>query len=430
MNKLKQSLTCPNCSKIFKDPVELPCDDFICREHLNDKDVIKENKIKCFKCKQEFEVKGNDFKSNKFVQIQINDQMFLNDKEISLKQQIEESFRVFYQMYDTFSLSKTKLDLDCHEHFQGIRFQLDMHREKLKEKIDDIYMEMIDKTKKYETNYLKSLNEKLVASLKQFEIHSIGEDLIEVAETFRDPQLLIKTIEEMNLKQQEAIATIQSNLNIMNQVKDDLKASNQFEPNLNFNKDFFGQLNLGEHSSFNQFFNSKILTGQQPKDLIELCEFNLNNRFKFLYRASEHGFHANEFHSKCDGHTDTLTILKANGFIFGGFTSVTWESSDKYKSDPNAFLFSLTNKDKKPCKMEINPNKQQYAILCSFCFGPIFGGQDIQICSNSNTNISSYSILGSVFKHPQYVAGTNEANYFLAGSQYFQLSEIEVYQKE
>ena len=164
MDKLKQSLTCPNCSKIFKDPVELPCDDFICREHLYDKDVIKENKIKCFKCKQEFEVKGNDFKSNKFVQTQINDQVFLNDKEISLKQQIEESFRVFYQMYDTFSLSKTKLDLDCHEHFQGIRFQLDMHREKLKEKIDDIYMEMVEKTKEVEANYLKSLNEKLVTS--------------------------------------------------------------------------------------------------------------------------------------------------------------------------------------------------------------------------------------------------------------------------
>ncbi len=47
----------------------------------------------------------------------------------------------------------------------------------------------------------------------------------------------------MNLKQQEAISTIQLNLNIMNRLKEDLKTSNQFEPNLNFNKDFFGQLN-------------------------------------------------------------------------------------------------------------------------------------------------------------------------------------------
>ena len=57
----------------------------------------------------------------------------------------EESIKVFYEMYEEFISSKTKLDLDCHEHFQEIRFQLEMHREKLKEKIDDIYMEMIDR---------------------------------------------------------------------------------------------------------------------------------------------------------------------------------------------------------------------------------------------------------------------------------------------
>ncbi len=54
--------------------------------------------------------------------------------------------------------------------------------------------EMIEKTKEYEANYLKSLNEKLVTFLKQFEIQSIGKDLKVVADKFRDPQLLIKTI--------------------------------------------------------------------------------------------------------------------------------------------------------------------------------------------------------------------------------------------
>ena len=71
----------------------------------------------------------------------------------------------------------------------------------------------------------------------------------------------------MNLKQQEAIETIQSNLNIMILINEYLKASNQFEPNLNFNKDFFGQLNLGQYSSSDSF-HSKILTGQQPLELI------------------------------------------------------------------------------------------------------------------------------------------------------------------
>ena len=50
MLKLKSQLTCSHCSKIFRDPIELPCDDFICREHLSEKDVVKENKIKCKEC--------------------------------------------------------------------------------------------------------------------------------------------------------------------------------------------------------------------------------------------------------------------------------------------------------------------------------------------------------------------------------------------
>ena len=65
---LKLSLTCSYCSKILKCPIKLPCKDLICQEHLNEKEVLKQNKIKCQECKQEFEVKGVDFKLNKFVQ--------------------------------------------------------------------------------------------------------------------------------------------------------------------------------------------------------------------------------------------------------------------------------------------------------------------------------------------------------------------------
>ncbi len=44
--------------------------------------------------------------------------------------------------------------------------------------------------------------------------------------------------------------------------------------------------------------------------------------------------------------------------------------------------------------------------------------------------MEGYSNLGDCYKHPQYAHGTDEAQSFLAGSCYFQLDEIEVYQKE
>ena len=137
MNRWKSSLTCSNCSKIFKDPIELPCKHNLCKEHLT------ENKIKCVECKQDFEVKDNEFKTVNLVKKQLDEHLYLSDAEFSLKKKIEDSIRQFFQMYDEFTLDKTKLDMDVHENLQEIRFKLDEHREKLKEKIDNIYIERI-----------------------------------------------------------------------------------------------------------------------------------------------------------------------------------------------------------------------------------------------------------------------------------------------
>ena len=107
-------------------------------------------------------------------------------------------------------------------------------------------------------------------------------------------------------------------MNELNQIKVNLKESNQFKPYLSFDKSLFGQLNSNEYSS-DPFLKSKILTEQQPSEILKLCEI--------LYRASEHGFASNDFHSKCDGKGNTLIIFKASEslFIFGCFASSTWD---------------------------------------------------------------------------------------------------------
>jgi protein sidekick len=182
-------------------------------------------------------------------------------------------------------------------------------------------------------------------------------------------------------------------------------------------------------------FRSLILINKQPFDLLKLCEFNSNHNFKLCYRASEHGFGSKYFHSKCDGLSNTLTIFKASKteFIFGGFTSAIWESCESgiFKLDPNAFLFSLTNKDNQPCKMNIEIDRNQYAIYCNSKFGPTFGDCDICLTDKaSNTSIKFSSDLGNTYNHIQHAYGTNEAQSFLAGENNFDLMEIEVFKKE
>jgi len=291
--------------------------------------------------------------------------------------------------------------MNVHNHFQEIRFKLDENREKLKAKIDDIYTVMAERTKRFEAAYLKSLEDQLYASLKAIETKSIEQSLKETEEAFRNPNLLIESIREMQREQEEAIARLKFKLDEQSQVKVNLVKKNQFTPSVSFRQDSFGLLRLNRYSNKDPF-KSQILSGRQPSELIKLCEFSLKDKWTLLYSGTRDGFGAADFHSKCDDHKNTLTILKAKGtsYIFGGFTSINWNGSGQYKSDPNAFLFSLTNKDNQPCKIrQINTIK---SIFCHSGSGPTFGGgADLHICSYANKSAGSYSKLCHSYQHPQ-----------------------------
>jgi hypothetical protein len=167
--------------------------------------------------------------------------------------------------------------------------------------------------------------------------------------------------------------------------------------------------------------------------LLKVCEFSANDKFTLLYRGTRDGFGENDFHSKCDGHSNTLTLFKAkeSSFIFGGFTSVSCKlpgtSMVKSKLDANAFIFSLANKDNEPIKM--NSNRLQFAIRCNPEYCPTFGA-DIYVANTANTTMDNYSNLGLTYSHPQYAHGASEAQTFLAEPYNFQLDKIEVFQKE
>jgi hypothetical protein len=319
----KSQVTCSYCSRIFKDPILLPCHDSICREHLNERDARKANRIKCKKCNQEFGVKSNDFKSNEALAQIIERQSHLSNEVLSLKQQLEISIKKFFDYYDEFTLNRTKLESDVYNHFHEMRFQVDEHREELKKKIDDIALAMIDKLKKHEETYLNDLKE----HFSSFDLtQSLEHELNQIEESFRQPNLLIQTIRAMQRKQEESLNDIQFRLYEMTKVNDHLKEIHQFKPDLCvFNQNetlFFGSIKLGLYSNMNSF-KSEILTDlKQSVELINLCEFSPNDKWSLLYRGTRDGFGTNDFHSKCDGHANTLTIFKAkeSQFIFDSYS--------------------------------------------------------------------------------------------------------------
>jgi hypothetical protein len=314
-----------------------------------------------------------------------------------------------------------------------MRRQIDLHREEMPKvfcasimnQLDEVSLTMIERVNECEAAFLASLNEQMNFTLET----THDQELKELNETFRDPNISMDTIKQIQSKQGERMTKLKSLVVKSNETF--LLNENEFKPCFSAdNEAFFGILNLHE-LAFSPL-KSKLLTERQAIDLLKLCEFNLGDKWSLLYRGSRDGFGSRDFHLKCDGKASTLTICKAlkSGFIFGGYTQAKWESplpSSKHRfvTDPNAFLFSLTNRDNEPCKMKTN--RASHSICCRLDCGPQFG-LDLVISGESNF-ILNRSYLGDRYSHPKYAARTEEAKAFLAGSYTFLLSEIEVYSK-
>jgi len=158
------------------------------------------------------------------------------------------------------------------DHFQEIRFRIDERREEMKKKIDDIALAMIDKVKEFEAIYMKSVNENLLETQSSFEEATNSTDK-ELRDQLRNPNLLARTIHEMQSRQNEALKDVQSKLIEINQMKSKLQSTNHFKCDLlSFNQDSFGSLRMSEYYTGIDPFKSKILTCQHPFELIKLSK--------------------------------------------------------------------------------------------------------------------------------------------------------------
>jgi hypothetical protein len=171
--------------------------------------------------------------------------------------------------------------------------------------------------------------------------------------------------------------------------------------------------------------SSLILMCKKHRDQINQWISSL--QCSLLWRGSRDGFSSSVFHERCDNKGATLTIIKSSdGYIFGGYLSVSWNSSGKYISDSQAWIFSLNlpliNIAKFKCKLP------GYAAWGTSGNCPVFGGgHDIIVASDSNRNSKSYLMLG----HSYDTSAQLYDSKFLNGSGksgQISVSEIEVYQ--
>ena len=195
-----------------------------------------------------------------------------------------------------------------------------------------------------------------------------------------------------------------------------------------------GQNNRRKKASFDEdlldrtLIDSVILeNNEQYRDLMKLCQME-GQKWRLLYRATRDGFRAADFHQKCDDKPNTLTIVKATtSAVFGGFTQEPWSSDDEYRPGSVSLLFSLVNEQNSP--ITLNCTHLNNGIYCNKDLGPCFGEGDLKIANSSNKNKKSRCCTGHTYQAKKADGTLDHKELFLAGSEYFQSEEIEVFIK-
>jgi hypothetical protein len=186
-------------------------------------------------------------------------------------------------------------------------------------------------------------------------------------------------------------------------------------------------------------FGPKTFDSMIVSDFPPIFEEFRRKKFVLLWRGTRDGFRASEFHHRCDGHGNTLTIIQdTNDNVFGGFTQASWDSpvwngqygskSNSYKTDDSlrSFIFTLKNPRNVPArKFALNSEKKNQVIYCWPNRGPCFN--NIGIFDECNTNSNSYAMFngsGDTYVNDTGLDGATLFTY----TQKFTVREIEVFE--
>ena len=170
------------------------------------------------------------------------------------------------------------------------------------------------------------------------------------------------------------------------------------------------------------FSESKIIKDNEDKNFLINCLDNKKIVTKLIYSATMDGDTIDAFNKKCDGKSNTLSIIKTdNGKIIGGYFKKAFSVKENYY-DPDCFLFSLNYKE----KYNVDPNGEykNYSFKGTGSSSSIidFGiGSSIHItknCLNSESNY--YRGINGTFKFPN--------NRITNSDRHFKVIEFEVYQ--
>ncbi len=246
----KSDFMCDVCKKILKNPVTLPClCSEICEYHVDD--LISKNvfKINCQICEKMSIIPQKGFTPNIVVRNFIEKNGHLLDEEKELKNDLTRLIDDLEMLIDDFKLKLREFTLLHSDHFAEIRRNIDIRRETLIMKINQISQIMIARVEEKEESLMKNIP-KLNGLIT-------NNERIKLLDIFRSPTLPVKEIEDFKNEHTSKINDMITKSKILEQMKLDIQ-NYKFESNFTFETESFGYLDLNEsfQNLITCYFNS------------------------------------------------------------------------------------------------------------------------------------------------------------------------------
>ena len=239
---LKSEMTCNICTLFLQDPISLPCHCVICHAHLSDGSVNKDGTIRCAKCNRHFDVPSEGFAANKMVQSILEKELHLSDEEKAIRNSIHELLSQLEALQKEIkSKHITDVEVSGYDHFSELRLKIDIHREELKSKIDEIALKMIDQTKEKEKVYKLKISE-MFKEMTGADIKTENETLLN---EFRRPNLIIADIVRQFNEQRLKIGEFKAKLVDFDRINSEIKEI-EFQANQVLSRETFGMLKLSK----------------------------------------------------------------------------------------------------------------------------------------------------------------------------------------
>ena len=206
---LKSEFICSICKLVLSNtPVTLPCTHVMCNQHLRD-GTAKDSSIRCLECDQEFDVPSNGFPPNKIISSVITKDLHLSDEEKTLKYAMQTLIQQLESLQSDLKQKLSDLERINFDHFSEVRRQIDVQREELKKKIDEIALKMINLVKEKEKAYTSTM-QLFILTTKPVNI----EERRRILENeFRNPNLVIEEVQRLQYEHEQKISEIQARIN-------------------------------------------------------------------------------------------------------------------------------------------------------------------------------------------------------------------------